>query len=60
LRPGPLPRGVYRIDAFEISRRKALFGFGTSDAAALLSARPHILPELDVVVEAKLADAARA
>ena len=41
----------FRLDAFEISRRKALFGFGASDAEALLSARPHILPALDAVVD---------
>lgn len=40
-----------RIDEFEISRRKALFGFGSSDAAALAQARPHVLPALDAVVD---------
>jgi diguanylate cyclase len=40
-----------RIDDIEISRRKALFGFEPSDAAALMRARPHVLPALDAVVD---------
>jgi len=42
----------HRIDEFEIERRKALFGFGATDAAALLQARSCVLPALDAVVEA--------
>src|SRR5262245_4871546 len=42
----------HRIDEFEIERRKALFGFGAPDEAALLQARSHVLPALDAVVEA--------
>jgi diguanylate cyclase (GGDEF)-like protein len=41
----------YRIDEFEIERRKTLFGFGPADAAALMRARPYVLPALDAVVE---------
>jgi diguanylate cyclase (GGDEF)-like protein len=41
----------YRIDEFEIERRKALFGFGPADAAALMQARSHVLPAVDAVVE---------
>lgn len=40
-----------RIDAFEIERRKLLFGFTLSDAETLLSARPHVLAALDAVVD---------
>jgi diguanylate cyclase (GGDEF)-like protein len=41
----------YRIDEFEIEQRKALFGFGPADAAALMRARPLLLPVLDAVVD---------
>ena len=40
-----------RIDEFEIERRKVLFGFGPADAAALIQARPYVLPVLDAMVD---------
>lgn len=40
-----------QIDSIEISRRKALFGFGASDVALLTYARGYVLPELDSIVE---------
>ena len=41
----------YRIDEFEIEQRKTLFGFGPAAEAALLQARPLVLPALDAIVD---------
>jgi diguanylate cyclase (GGDEF)-like protein len=41
----------FRIDDFEISGRKVLFGFAPSDAETLFAARAHVLGALDAVVD---------